>query len=297
MRILLLTAFFLFSPAFVLSDEDQFRDYWLSGKAELVSYELKQSRYGTEREGHAVAVWVTEDMDAKKHVKLDTPDEVPAGQRVKVLKLNLMRRFSTGLYDYSLMRSTFQPIDLEAYPYPLKSTFTSQDWCGQVMWQLNGHKKFFELQQFSYFESEGDRQKKMPRGFSEDQVWTQLRIDPESLPTGDFRAYPSIAYVTLEHATYRPEDVFASLDIDSRTNSLVYKMHFNHLKRTVEWHAAASFPYRILRWNEEYLNFKGEKAINSAQQREVLHSDYWNMSGTKFDDLRETFMVPSFEIN
>lgn len=95
--------------------EKEFTDYWYSGKAELSSYELKQSRYGEIRTGEVVLVFVTEPFSLKKQVKLDNPTK--AGKdNVSVLKLNQVRKFKTGIYDYSIMTSTFTPVDLLEHP-------------------------------------------------------------------------------------------------------------------------------------------------------------------------------------
>ena len=51
-----------------------FVQYWYGGKAELNSYDLKQSRYGQIRNGEAVMVFVTEDFSKSKQVKLDYPN-------------------------------------------------------------------------------------------------------------------------------------------------------------------------------------------------------------------------------
>ncbi|MEM1407815.1 MAG: septum formation inhibitor Maf, partial [Bacteroidota bacterium] len=38
----------------------EFNNYWYAGKAEITSYELKQSRYGEVHDGEAVLIFVTE---------------------------------------------------------------------------------------------------------------------------------------------------------------------------------------------------------------------------------------------
>ncbi|MEQ8572775.1 MAG: hypothetical protein RIB63_01840, partial [Fulvivirga sp.] len=48
----------------------EFADNWYAGKAELVSYNLKQSRYGEVHDGKAVLIFVTEPFSKKKQVKL-----------------------------------------------------------------------------------------------------------------------------------------------------------------------------------------------------------------------------------
>ena len=77
-------------------DEEQFASRWYQGKAEINVFELKQIRYGEEREGKAVMIFVTEDFSKRKQVKLDDPTGAGEGV-VKVMKLNMTRDFVTGV--------------------------------------------------------------------------------------------------------------------------------------------------------------------------------------------------------
>jgi len=52
------------------------------------------------------------------------------------------------------MTSTFNPISSKGHAVKLISS--TQEWCGQVFAQLNNKKKF-EIDSYSYFESEGDK--------------------------------------------------------------------------------------------------------------------------------------------
>ena len=134
----------------------QFDDYWYNGTGEISSYELKQERYGQVRQGDIVLVFVTEPFSQKKQVKLDRPQNA-GSDNVSILKLNNIRKFNTGIYDYSIITSTFTPVELEQHPLTLKSTTSSQEWCGHTYTQLNLEGSKYRLQEFSYFESEGDK--------------------------------------------------------------------------------------------------------------------------------------------
>ncbi|MEP1854382.1 MAG: septum formation inhibitor Maf, partial [Nonlabens ulvanivorans] len=52
-----------------------FKDYWYSGKAEISSYELSQSRYGEMRDGKSVMIFVTEPFNTVDEVKADNPSD------------------------------------------------------------------------------------------------------------------------------------------------------------------------------------------------------------------------------
>ncbi len=54
----------------------------------------------------------------------------------------------------------------------------------------------FEIESHSYFESEGDQDFKLDKAILENELWTQLRIDPASLPTGTLEMIPSLEFIT-----------------------------------------------------------------------------------------------------
>ena len=49
-----------------LYETETFKNYWYTGKAEVNSYNLQQTRYGETREGKAVLIFLTEDISQKK---------------------------------------------------------------------------------------------------------------------------------------------------------------------------------------------------------------------------------------
>lgn len=174
-----------------------FNEYWYAGKAELCTYEVTQERYGEIRQAEQVNIFVTEDFSQAKQVKLDDPATATT-DRVPVLKLNLIRRFHTGIYDYSIMQSIFTPVS--GLP-TLKTTTTVQDWCGQVFMQNSLEKDGYHLRGFSYFESEGDQELRLPLTLLEDEIWTRIRLNPSALPTGNLSLIPSAIYTRLRHKT------------------------------------------------------------------------------------------------
>ena len=173
------------SSASKLHEDDIFKNYWYSGKAELNSYTLEQSRYGELRDGKAVLIFVTEDFSQKNQVKLDDPEK--AGyDKMSVLKMNFTKNFVTGIYPYSMMLSVFTPVNRNQFPNSLKATMTSQEWCGHVFNQLNLKDQKYTVATFSYFEQEGDEKLTVDKAKLEDELWNIIRLDPENLPVGDF---------------------------------------------------------------------------------------------------------------
>ena len=126
-----------------------FRDYWYNGQAEISHYKLDQVQYGAVNPGEAVLIFVTEDFRTDTQVKLESDAKDKA---TSVLKLNSIRRFVTGIYDYSLYSSVFTPTNTKKYNHSLKVTMSSQDWCGQVYNQLNLSGNKYDVMVRSYFE-------------------------------------------------------------------------------------------------------------------------------------------------
>ncbi len=134
---------------------DPFWGTWSDGKAELNGYELTQPRYGEPRPGYAVLIYVTEPFSKSKLVKVNQYDSTDPDQFV-ALKLNYIKKFQTGIYDYSTMTSTF--VDPDAQFRPLKIAFSSQEWCGQVYQELSFPGATVRSFVRSYFEGETSSQ-------------------------------------------------------------------------------------------------------------------------------------------
>ncbi len=127
--------------------------HWGDNKAELNGYRLTQPRYGSPRPGIAVLVFVTEDFSDRQRVKAD-PGKHPASDVYPVMKLNAVRHFQTGIYDYNVMTSTFLRV---APGWPLaKVSLSSQAWCGNVYHHLLPRNGRLSGVLHSYFDGEAD---------------------------------------------------------------------------------------------------------------------------------------------
>ena len=260
-----------------------FATYWYAGQAEVNSYKLQQSRYGQIREGDAVMVFVAEDFSKSKQVKLDYPNQAPR-DAVSVLKLNQMKRFHTGIYDYSVMLSAFTPIDTKSHPNTLKTTFSSQDWCGQVFSQMNlKDNGTYELNAFSYFESEGDEAQKLKSAMLEDEIWNRIRINPETVPTGEVMLIPSMSFGRLQHQSMKPASARITFVKETESTSDL-KIEYLHLQRTVTITFENTFPFKILGWEEK----NGNEPATVATLQKTLKSSYWGKSSNEFEILRDS---------
>ena len=111
----------------------RFWQSWSDGRAEVSGYTLSVNRYGQTRQGQAILIFVTEPFSISRRVKVDRYDAENPDHTI-ALKMNYLKRFRTGVYDYALMTSVFT-IPAQEFK-TLKATFSSQEWCGQVFENL-----------------------------------------------------------------------------------------------------------------------------------------------------------------
>ena len=251
----------------------KFNDYWYAGEAEISSYNLEQSRYGETRNGTAVLIYVTEPFLENKQVKADNNNPT----NINVLKLNRTKNFTTGIYPYSIMQSTFYPIANNQHA--IKVSCSIQEWCGHVYTQLNNREQF-EIDSHSYFENQADNNFKLDKNILENELWTQLRIDPKSLPTGKINIIPSLEFIRLKHDPLKAYEVSATLNTGS------YTLNYPSLKRKLTINFNPEFPYEILNWEE---NVDGD--ITKATRLKTIKSAYWSKKSKKDEVLRETLLL------
>ena len=247
----------------------KFNTYWFQGKAEITSYKLSQARYGQIHEGTAVHVFVTEDFLSEKQVKADYKND----ENIPVLKLNSTKKFITGIYPYSLMTSTFSPIDIKRQA--LKISFSSQEWCGNTFAQLNNRENFV-VDFYSYFESDTDRKKELNKNILENEIWNQLRISPESIPVGNIEIIPSFEFLALYHKEIKVYKAEALLITAGAYK--IYTIRYPELKRTLTIKIHREFPYIIESW-EETLTKKGKTLTTAGKRINTILSAYWTKNG------------------
>ena len=186
---------------------------WGDGNAEIAVYELSTMRYGEERKGYAIAIVVTEPWNLTKNVKSDRNkgrDIIPA------LKLNLIRNFQTGVYDYHTMTSAF--VALQRGPQvpahgALKLSFSAQEWCGHSFENIRFHPEKSVSLHHSYFESSSEGSQELPPLPSEDHLWLWARgFQNHALPPQLIR---SSYEVRIHHKALEP--IEQRVNIDGRT--------------------------------------------------------------------------------
>jgi hypothetical protein len=198
-----LPSFLLLAALAQPSVAQDFWAHWGDGKAELNGYALKQPRYGAVRSGTSVLIFVTEELSDTLRVKAD-PGKHPASDVFPVMKLNAVRDFQTGIYDYNVMTSAFLRV---APGWPVaKVSFSSQEWCGHVWHQIVPRDGRLSGFFHSYFDGEADGTDNLafPKdGVLEDVLpvllrgWNGVYLKPGERRTVPF--LPSLLWARLNH--------------------------------------------------------------------------------------------------
>ncbi len=261
---------------------DEAKEYWYKGGgAEITSYKLTQARYGELRDGEAVMVFVTEPFSPSSNTKADNPSK----DNISVLKLNFTKRFNTGIYPYSMMNSSFFP--MEEGNMSLKMSTSVQEWCGHVYMELR-NKKRFEMENFSYFEGESFKEE-IEKVELEDDLWSKIRLDPKSIRSGQIKLIPSFFYLRLVHK--ETKGYTADIQVtESKELTSEISVNYPELNRTLRIKYTTAFPHDILSWKETYKDGFGpdSKLLETSGVRmKSIRSRYWEKNANSDSGLRQ----------
>lgn len=254
----LLAATLVVSCASSVVAQPQFDRTWYDGKAELDGYELVVSRYGENRNASAVMIFVTEPFSESQHVKLDDATANPK-DTFTALKLNLVRDFQTGIYDYDTMVSLFVRAESMA---PVKLTFSSMEWCGQVYSEMIFGRNEIRGTYASYFEGESGPivMGRPPAGVTEDELFVALRgLHEDYLAAGESTVVPylpGVFYTRLTHhrlawtqATIARAARNESLTVPAGTFEVMrYDVHIADGRNGI-FYIESAYPHRIVKWS------------------------------------------------
>jgi hypothetical protein len=269
-------------PPFELQAVSNPTQYWFQGKAELAVYDVEQERYGEMRPAEQVTIFVTEDFSRKKQVKLDDPSTA-GDDRLPIFKANIVRKYPTGIYDYSMMQSVFTPLEGGA---TVKTTCTVQDWCGHVFSQFNIQPDgSYRAREYSYFESEGDTELNIKGAMLEDGLWTQVHLDPFKIPTGAVTVVPSAFYLRMRHQPCAA--VAGEITRTVEQNQIKVSVTMPSLNRKMTWVCEANAPYRILSWEE----LDRGKLMSKGTLKALRLEPYWSQNSNKFAGMRDSLLL------
>ncbi|WP_418262730.1 septum formation inhibitor Maf [Flavobacterium faecale] len=259
----------------------EMKSYWYNNDAELSSYDLVQARYGELRKGTAVLVYVTEPFSEKSFTKANQAST----NTISVLKLNFTKNFNTGIYPYSMMNSSFFPVNGNS---SLKISSSTQEWCGHVYTEVKPVDKGFEVNIRSYFEGESIDKVTIKKVLLEDDIWSIIRLNPNALPEGKLEVLPSLFYMRLAHKDLKIYRCEVSKKIDKQM--ITYSMKYPELRRNLDITFENKFPYKILSWSESYpdgYNNDAEILTTSGTLKKTIKIDYWNKNSNADLELRK----------
>ena len=178
------------------------------------------------------------------------------------------------------MQSTFFPVDNNQHA--IKVTSSMQEWCGHVYAQINNRDQF-EVMSHSYFEGEADQNFDLEKSVLENELWTQLRFDPRSLPKGEIKAIPSLEFLRLKHQDIKAYDAIALLEEGK------YSIRYPELNRKLSIDFNPEFPYEIQGWEESFSSGFGPNAktlTTKATKKAQIKSAYWGKNSNADEGLR-----------
>ncbi|HEY6572270.1 MAG TPA: hypothetical protein VI198_03035 [Candidatus Eisenbacteria bacterium] len=285
-------ALFVSAPAPAADAADPtFESHWQDGRAELAGYHYHVTRYGEARTGQAVMITVTEPFSESKRVKVDRPGKKPS-DAIEALKVNLVRDFQTGIYDYNTMTSLFvRSRDFT----PMKISFSSAEWCGHVYEELLFDRDGVRQSLRSYFEGEsGDRSLHTPpNGIAEDQLFVLLRgLRGDYLKPGERRTLPLLPGSIVRRLTHQPLAwTSATIERSAKPERLKVPagsfLADRYIVKTTDDRVGTFWveqphPHRIVRWSWSS-TVRGDRrageAMESAELAGSVRLPYWELHG------------------
>lgn len=278
------------APAPTSQTPKEFAAYWFAGKAEINSYSLQQAQYGSLNPGQAVLIFVTEDFRTDTQVKSES--EASRSKSTPVMKTNMVKKFVTGIYDYSMFTSVFTPLERREFPYTLKVSTSAQEWCGHSYLQMNYKNGGYSVSGRSYFEQEVAEDYETGRVMLEDELWNRIRLAPDQLPTGSVQLIPGTQSARLRHKKLEP--LTADISLTNYTGTAftgqspqAYAIDYKTDGRKLLIVFENAFPHRILGWEETYAT-KGKQLTSRAVLQKTIQTDYWSRNAPADTVLRRS---------
>ncbi len=212
-----------------------------------------------------------------------------------MLKVNFLREFQTGAYPYRTMMSAFQPLEANSAGKALKTTTSSQEWCGHVFIQTNRRNGKLRTEMKSYFEKEdGSSFQADATTFLEDEIWAALRVDPKGLLVGSFQMIPGHLHSYFYNQEPRAVEVNGRWLAGKKEKTFIYEITYSKSGRTLAIEIQKELPYAIQSWVER----SGTQELLSEGTLIARENnfDYWNYGGeAKGKKLRKKTQTPPLD--
>lgn len=291
-----ITSLLTFAACALTAHAGQFEESWYDGNAEISTYQLREMRYGQIRSGVRIMVFVTEPMRLAAHIKPD--QHLPDSLAAKVLKLNDIRKFTTGIYDYSVMTSAFSLAQARpSLPLwsPMKVAFTGQEWCGTVFERSVRDSNSWRGTLYSYFESEGEQEWSLPlagEAMPEENLWIVVReLKGPSIPVGKPQDIAIIPSAWSRRKAHESVSIVRGQLLKGPEESLVtglgkvsaVKFSWTAGTNVTQVWVEKEWPRRILAWKEP--------DSSAGQILASRREQYWSRNGIQDEYLRESLRL------
>ncbi|HXF59913.1 MAG TPA: hypothetical protein VN539_08810, partial [Candidatus Saccharimonadales bacterium] len=194
----------------------------------------------------------------------------------------------TGIYDYNTMTSLFaRSADFE----PVKVSFTSTEWCGNVYEELALDPGRVTQRLSSYFEGEsGAREERRPRGgILEEELWVRLRgLNGDYLRAGEARVIPMLPSAFRRRLTHQPlrwvetriERLPAPRTVAVPAGRFQTAVYVVSMAKGAEgtFFIESRYPHRIVRWTWTHRPTPGD-ADESGALMGTARLEYWKLHG------------------
>ena len=266
------------------AEENLFWKQWGDGQAEVAAYDLVIPRDHELRRGVAVSIFATESFSNTRRVKAD-PGQHPASDIVPVMKLNLMKDFQTGIYNYHDMLSAFGALaPANGLPAGVltKAIYSRQEWLGATFNMALIDKSRVKITSHSYLDGEGDQQRELamqPNAMTEDGLWFWARGWAQPvLGPGDVKAMPYLTsaepgkgMLQWTNVQLKRAPLTKKITVDGQTldADLYTAQVMNGLRK--DFYVERGGQRRILRW--DFSTGERGQLIKSARLK------YWELNG------------------
>ena len=154
--------------------------------------------------------------------------------------------------------------------------------------QLNRRRQGYDILKHSYFQAEVDQHFKLDPVWLEDELWTQIRLQPENLPTGNISIAPGFQLVQLWHLPLQPEKAQAALTRLDDGKYQRYRLEYKSIERILEIVFETRFPHIIVRWEEKFRRQASDPwQVTKAERTHSVQLDYWKRHNVEDLPLRQ----------
>ena len=136
----------------------------------------------------------------------------------------------------------------------------------------------------SYFEGEADQEFELDKTFLENELWTQLRIDPQ----GEFDCIPSLEYLRYRHEEVKAYKAMAKLE-NGR-----YELNYPDLNRTLVISFNSETPYEIESWEETFISGYGggsQSLTTKATKLNRIKAPYWKLNSVADEAYQDSLLL------